>query len=89
MHFQTLPPPSLRPFVGDRFPKRVAMPEMRVDVDASVRDSPVYWFVLLELAKERGDFASAAHAKQELERLGVRITYRRRATVRPERGCAR
>ena len=39
---------------------------------------PVYWFVLLEQAMDRGDLEEAARAKRELERLGVNVTYRRR-----------
>jgi hypothetical protein len=45
------------------------------------RDQPVYWFVVLEQARERSDFESAANAKQELERLGVRVSYRRREAL--------
>jgi hypothetical protein len=37
--------------------------------------SPVYWFFLLEDAKQRFDFVAAAHARQQLERLGVRVIY--------------
>jgi hypothetical protein len=39
---------------------------------------PVYWFMLLELAVESGDFESAAEAQRQLERLGVQVNYRRR-----------
>lgn len=39
------------------------------------RNEPTYWFAVLEIARERGDFHRAAVAKQELERLGVRISY--------------
>lgn len=46
-----------------------------------VRDWPVYWFARLEAAVERGDFASAARAQRELERLGVTVTYRGRRPV--------
>ncbi|HKI30275.1 MAG TPA: hypothetical protein VKA46_00185 [Gemmataceae bacterium] len=41
-------------------------------------DHPVYWFVVMEDAKDRGDFETAARAKRELERLGVFIRYTRR-----------
>ena len=34
------------------------------------RDEPTYWFALLEIARERGDFAAAAEAQAELKRLG-------------------
>jgi hypothetical protein len=36
---------------------------------------PAYWFLLMEAAKGRGDFDEAAHAKRELERLGVQVVY--------------
>ena len=40
-------------------------------------DSPVVWFAVLERAKQTGDFATAARAVQELERLGVKVKYRK------------
>jgi hypothetical protein len=40
-------------------------------------DEPVYWFVLLEKAVHRGDFAEAARAVRELKRLGIDVNYRR------------
>ena len=44
--------------------------------DREVTDCPVYWFVVLEAARSRGDFDTAANAKRELDRLGVRVSYR-------------
>jgi hypothetical protein len=41
------------------------------------RDEPTYWFVVLEIARERGDFARAAEAQRQLERLGVSVRYGR------------
>ncbi|MGE3803393.1 MAG: hypothetical protein AB7K24_01825 [Gemmataceae bacterium] len=41
------------------------------------RDEPTYWFALMEIAREKGDFEGAAAAKRELERLGVRVSYQR------------
>jgi len=41
------------------------------------RDQPMYWFALLNVARERHDFAGVAEAKQNLERLGVRVTFSR------------
>jgi hypothetical protein len=38
-------------------------------------DWPVYWFAALEQAVESGDYAAAAKAQQELERLGVAVKY--------------
>jgi hypothetical protein len=40
-------------------------------------DRPIYWLVLLEQARQRGDHHAAAEARRELARLGVRVTYRR------------
>lgn len=39
------------------------------------RDQPVYWFAVLEIARERGDFDRAAEAKRQLQRLGVCVSY--------------
>jgi hypothetical protein len=52
----------------------------------AVTDHPVYWFALMEHARERGDFESAAHAKGQLERLGIRVTYGRMPTGPGEGG---
>jgi hypothetical protein len=41
----------------------------------SAQDEAVYWFAVLESARERSDFDTAAQAKKELERLGVRVSY--------------
>lgn len=40
-------------------------------------DSPVAWFAVLERAKQTGDFATAARAVAELERLGVKVKYQK------------
>ena len=52
---------------------------MPIGNDPSVRhhDRPVYWFVTLELALDRGDFRRADQAVAELKRLGVVVRYRR------------
>lgn len=42
------------------------------------QDAPTYWFAVLEIARERGDFSRAAEAQRQLERLGVRVRYGRR-----------
>jgi hypothetical protein len=50
-------------------------------------DWPVWWFVRLEAAVERGDHAAAAEAQRELERLGVQVRYglpRRRSVADQE-----
>ena len=41
------------------------------------RAEPTYWFAVLEIARERGDFEKAAHAKSQLGRLGVNVIYQR------------
>lgn len=53
------------------------------------RNEPVYWFVLLEKAVNRGDFDAAAHAKRELERLGVSIAYRKAKKEKPHEPAAK
>jgi hypothetical protein len=44
------------------------------------RDEPTYWFAVLEIARERGDFERAAEAKRQLRRLGVYVSYERPET---------
>jgi hypothetical protein len=48
-------------------------------------DSPVAWFAVLERAKLTHDFARAAYAVQELERLGVRVKYQKPKGAAPKR----
>jgi hypothetical protein len=43
--------------------------------DPEIRDSPAYWFLVLERAREAGDFKRALEAKDNLERLGVSVRY--------------
>lgn len=38
-------------------------------------NSPVYWFVLLQRARERADVVAALQAQRELSRLGVQIEF--------------
>ena len=45
-------------------------------------NSPVVWFVVLERARQDNNFKLAAKARQELDRLGVIVKYRRLATLR-------
>jgi hypothetical protein len=47
-------------------------------LDPCVRDSPVYWFTLLEAARRYGDYSTAAEADRELRRLGVQVSHRRK-----------
>lgn len=39
-------------------------------------DWPLWWFNILEKAIERGDYAKAAEANENLERLGYVVRYR-------------
>ena len=50
------------------------------------RDEPTYWFAVMEIARERGDFEGAAEAKRELLRLGLCISYERPRTCN-RKGC--
>jgi hypothetical protein len=47
------------------------------ETDSEIRDSPIYWFSILERARETGDFRRALDAKRQLERLGVLVAYHR------------
>jgi hypothetical protein len=38
-------------------------------------EQPVYWFVRLEQALERGDFAAALNATDRLRQLGVTVRF--------------
>jgi hypothetical protein len=42
---------------------------------------PVYWFLKLESAIEKGDYQAAADAQRELARLGVRVSFNRPSAV--------
>jgi hypothetical protein len=46
------------------------------------RDTTTYWFVVLEIAREQGNFERAAEAQRQLRRLGVRVSYERSRTER-------
>ena len=56
-------------------------PEARKAPRFDPRNSPVYWFALMEAAGARYDFQRAADAKRELERLGFTVSYRRPSPV--------
>jgi hypothetical protein len=49
-------------------------------------NNPVVWFVVLERARHDNNFKLAAKARQELDRLGVIVKYRRLATLRRQGG---
>ena len=40
-----------------------------------VTDHPVYWFSLLDQARERGDIDGAINAVNHLRRLGVTVSF--------------
>ena len=40
----------------------------------TAEDRPIYWFAILDIALEEGDFTLAARAQAELRRLGIRLT---------------
>jgi hypothetical protein len=50
------------------------------------RDSPTYWFALLEMARERGRFLEAQRALEQLRRLGVLVPFFRPGTDPDRRG---
>ena len=57
---------------------------MSLTHDPPVTDRPIYWYVILEQARARGDYLAAARARRELARLGVRVSYRRSHCARPQ-----
>jgi hypothetical protein len=60
------------------------MPPTTRRVAGDVRQSPIYWFFLLDRAIQDGDFEAAVRAQRELKCLGVEVRYRRPAG--PNRG---
>lgn len=54
--------------------------------DPEIRNAPIYWFCVMERARETGDFQRAMHAKQQLERLGIQVAYHRPEHRKDERG---
>jgi hypothetical protein len=66
---------------GDRQP-----PRERPRVRHRPEDEAVNWFLTLEIAADRGDFAGAAEAQRELDRLGWRVQRKPRLTVVAGRG---
>jgi hypothetical protein len=56
---------------------------MRREVEQIVRNSPIYWFDVLAIARRNGDYERAAEAQRELERLGVQVRFR--STTRTKR----
>lgn len=48
-----------------------------IGVDEELRQSPTFWFAVLDQAKEAGDWDRAKQAETELRRLGVEVRFRR------------
>ena len=46
-------------------------------------NSPTAWFCVLERAQRTHNYETAARAQQQLERLGVRVSFRTRAEDGP------
>jgi hypothetical protein len=53
------------------------MSATKTNTDSDYRDSPMFWFVRLEKARERHDHENAAQAIRELRRLGVDVRFAR------------
>lgn len=51
----------------------------------AAENSILAWLVELELARSKSDFQRAATAQRELERRGVRVTYRKMKGVKRAR----
>lgn len=58
------------------------MPNQSHDNTLDHRDEPTYWFAVLEIARENGNFERAAEAQRELKRLGVCVSYERPQTLK-------
>jgi hypothetical protein len=48
-----------------------------ISSDNEHSNSPLYWFVILDMAVENGDHETAADAQRELAALGVDVRYGR------------
>lgn len=48
---------------------------MSIREQRAYTDEPTYWFAILEIARERGDSASAMRAQRELRRLGIVVRH--------------
>ena len=56
--------------------------------DFRPEDSPIAWFGDMLIAIDRGDFEHAAESQRQLDRLGWRVTRKRRRPT-PRRQAAR
>ena len=48
-----------------------------MEVKKEIRESPTFWFVIMETALRRGDFEQAAEARAQLDALGVSVKFRK------------
>jgi hypothetical protein len=53
-------------------------------VSERVKDSPSYWFSVLQTGIDLSDFEIAAEAQRELKRLGVEVKYRKTSLSRQQ-----
>jgi uncharacterized protein YPO0396 len=58
------------------------------EAETDPKTSPVYWFVVLQQAIDRGDFEAAAKAQRALADLGVQVVHQKRR-ARANRGTRR
>ena len=56
---------------------------------SNAKRQPVYWFVVLEAAIERGDYQVAADAARELRAMGIEVRYLRNLCGREGKPCPR
>lgn len=60
------------------------MPTTTNNPTTDAKRQPVYWFLILEDAVQRGDHITAAEAQRELARMGIRVNYGRTADTTAE-----
>ena len=53
------------------------------DIPETAASSPVAWFAILQIARQKHDLELTIKAKRELERRGVIVTFRRVDGGRP------
>jgi hypothetical protein len=71
-------PPVSFPYPPDATSEDTIMPDNKPEEARNPQQAPTYWFAVLEIARERGDFERAADAQRQLERLGIVVRYRPR-----------
>jgi hypothetical protein len=48
---------------------------MNASTEEEIRNSPAYWFAVMEAARNSGRFVTAQQALDELRRLGVHVRF--------------